>query len=334
MILFNAFALYLASAYSATCKFEREAPAASPLIALAQPYQANLSVRTRYLNEIPYLEVTVDRPKRTIILVHGGPDVPTLTDADPFDRYLASTFQARVIKPVYYGSSERSPWATAPRLNLKHGTSKKEAARRVVLAIREAYQGMPQAVREIRGFIENWDAKSTIVIGESHGALVAALSMQVPLHSRLVLVAPMLVTTQASFDAARQGTYQGAKVTGVTLKSDGQDFLKHLFSSAEEVRELENVTGLAYYEPWHKTELSTVLRRVPGKVTVIIGLLDRVGMIKGTEWRRFKELSPKRTHVCLDPKLGHSLPTFSSIAKTCFEDTIFDANVATTALTR
>lgn len=168
----------------ATADVSQERSNPAPLVqadALARP----VLVSRKQLGDIPYLQMRVPKPVRTIIYVHGGPLIPTLDGPTEFDRYLALRFRARVIKPVYYGSSERPPGGTAPSFNIEHPADlpKEEVEALVLRAVRSEYGGMPRAVEEVRRFIRQLDGPSTIVVGESAGSVIAALSAQAPHRS-------------------------------------------------------------------------------------------------------------------------------------------------------
>lgn len=283
-----------------------------------------LSVSTKRLGDVPYLEISVPSPKRIIILVHGGPEIPTLDGPGDFDRYLATRFQARVIKPAYYGSSERSPWTTTPNFDAVE-SSKDEVGRRFIQAVRLTYAGMPRSVDEVRRFILHWDRPNTIILGESHGALVAALAAQAPHRGKLVLVAPMLLTQQEMVEAVLAGTYQPAKpVEPVRIVLDGRDLTDEIFDTPAKRKAAFREVSLAYYRPWENTDLGTMLRRVVGSVAVIIGLRDRVAMITGEEWRRLRATAPPTTSICLDSNLGHQAPTSSPPARACLDKAVLD----------
>lgn len=277
---------------------------------------------TKRLGDVPYLEVSVPSPKRIIILVHGGPEIPTLDGPGDFDRYLATRFQARVIKPAYFGSSERSPWTRTPDFDAV-GSSKDEVGQRLIQAVRVTYAGMPRSVDEVRRFILHWDRPDTVILGESHGALVAALAAQAPHRGKLVLVAPMLVTQQEMVEAAIAGTYRPAKpVEPVTVVLDGRDLTHEVFDTPAKRKAALQEVSLAYYRPWENTDLGAMLRRVVGSVAVIIGLRDRVAMITGDEWRRLRATAPPATSVCLDPDLGHQAPIESPLANACLDKAV------------
>ncbi len=280
---------------------------------------SNLIVSTKQLGEVPYLEVSVAEPARTILYVHGGPDIPTLDAPTNFDRYLASRFNARVIKPAYYGSSERSPWARPPSVDLE-GASKEEAAKQLLLAIRKSYSGMPRAVNEVRRFILHWNSPSTVIIGESTGAIIATLGSQIKHQGKLMLIAPMLATYREIVNAALTGEYKNfSPVEEPQVVLGGRDVVTELFESPVERRRLQEALSLAYYAPWEDVDLGTMLRSVPGRVTVVVGLKDRVGMVAGDEWQRLRANAPATTSLCIDPNLAHEWPNAGTASLHCFE---------------
>lgn len=278
-----------------------------------------VQVRQSSFLGVPYVEIAVPRPKRTILLIHGGPRIPALEVTDQFEGYLARRFRARVVKPVYYGSAERSPLNNTPNLTVTPATGDAEIRSRLIIATRIAYRGMPQAVAEVRRFLHRWDAPSTIVLGESFGAPLAALAARVPHRSRLVLIAPVIATQSEIVRAGLAGRYQlHQPINPPQLVLNGKDRTNEILSTPSRRLQLLEAISLAYYEPWQNMPLGNMLKRTPGRVSIIVGLRDRVGMVTGQEWHRLRAQAPRSTRLCIDPELGHTLPWTSARARGCF----------------
>ncbi len=278
-----------------------------------------VQVQQRVFLGVPYIEVAVARPKRTILLIHGGPESPALAVSDQFEGYLARRFRARIIKPVYYGSTERSPWDNTPNLTVTPAMDDAAIRSRLTAATRAAYRGMPQAVAEVRRFLRRWDAPSTIVLGESFGAPLAALAARMPHQSRLVLIAPVIATQSEIMRAGLAGRYHlPHPVDPPQLVLNGKDRTSEILDTPLRRRRLLEAISLAYYEPWQNMPLGNMLKRASGRVSIIVGLRDRVGMVTGQEWHRLRAQAPRSTRLCIDPELGHMFPWTSDKGRRCF----------------
>lgn len=73
-------------------------------------------------------------------------------------------------------------------------------------------------------------------------------------------------------------------------------------------RQLAYMSSIAYYRPWENVKLGRVLRDRDLRADVMIGLKDRVTMIRGDEWRTLATESGGRARVCVDPARGHDGP--------------------------
>lgn len=279
-----------------------------------------VTASTRMLGYVPYRYITVSRPMRTIIRLHGGPDAPALGAPDALDCYMAKQFNARIIKPAYFGSSERAPWRNVPHVNATSPLTRQELAARLLQAIKVTYAGMPQSVREVQAFIRRWDGDRTVIVGESHGGVLAALSANRTNHSRIILLAPAIPSKRAFVRAAMRGRYVLQEpIDPPRLVLDGKDVTDQVFvSRAERNRALEAVS-LAYYRPWQDMTLDQMLKRSGVRAKIIVGLRDRIGMIGPHDWTRFKRAAPKGTELCADPKLAHEPPMMSKQALRCFQ---------------
>ncbi|RYF12007.1 MAG: alpha/beta hydrolase [Oxalobacteraceae bacterium] len=278
-----------------------------------------IQVQQRVFMGVPYAEVAVARPRRTILLIHGGPEIPALQVSDQFEGYLARRFRARIVKPVYYGSTERSPWDNTPNLTVTLAMSNGVIRSRLTAAARTVYRGMPQAVAEVRRFLRQWDAASTIVLGESFGAPLAALAARMPHKSHLVLIAPVIATQSEIMRAGLAGRYHPPHpVDPPRLVLNGKDRIDEILDTPLRRRRLLEAISLAYYEPWQNMPLGNMLKRAPGRVSIIVGLRDRVGMVTGQEWNRLRAQAPRSTRICIDPELGHTLPWTSTKGRRCF----------------
>lgn len=296
------------------------APSHSVFLAQGPVSPEMVRVRPKRLGQVPYLEISVAKPRRTIIYVHGGPDIATLNGVTDFDFYLATRFSARVIKPVYYGSSERSASAKPVSFEWDPSGPKDENARRITAAYRAYRAGMPQAVREVRSFIERWDRSDTVIVGESFGSLLAALGAQGKVQGQLVLLAPQLTTYEEFWTATLNGTYVPTIPTEkLYLEVDGRDIAPDIFDTPEKAQAFQKAWSLAYYEPWQGSDLGTLLQGVQARTTVILGLKDRVGMVTGKEWERLRANAPASTRLCIDPTLAHEPPTSTQTSRACFE---------------
>lgn len=279
------------------------------------------------LGKVPYLEISVAAPQRTIIYVHGGPDIATLDRLTDFDFYLAAQFSARVIKPVYYGSSERSASAKPVTFEWVPSGPQDENARRITAAYRAYRAGMPQAVREVRTFIEHWDGPDTVIVGESFGSLLAVLGIKKALKGRLILLAPQLATHEEIVAATLKGTYVPEVPTeDLHIWVDGgRDIAPEVFDTPERSEAFRKAWSLAYYEPWQNSDLGTLLQGVRARTTVIVGLKDRVGMVTGKEWERLRANAPAGTRLCIDPDLAHEMPIKTAQSGECFENAVLGA---------
>lgn len=268
---------------------------------------------------VPYAEVTVARPRRTILLIHGGPEIPALEVSNQFEGYLARRFRARIVKPVYYGSTERSPWDNSLNLTVTPAMSDAVIRSRLTAATRAAYRGMPQAVAEVRRFLRRWDTPSTIVLGESFGAPLAALAASMPHKSRLVLIAPVIATQSEIMRAALAGQYQlHHPIDPPRLVLNGKDRTSEILDTPLRRLRLLEAISLAFYEPWQNMSLRHMLKLIPGRASVIVGLRDRVGMVTGQEWHRLRAQAPRSTRICIDPELDHTFPWTSTKGRRCF----------------
>ena len=279
----------------------------------------SLQVHERVFAGVPYVEIAVAHPKRTILYIHGGPDVRALDISEDVEGYLARRFRARIIKPVYYGSTERSPNNNMLQLAVTAAMGRPEIRRRVIGAVRETYRGMPQAVVEVRRFLRHWDAPSTVVLGESFGAPLAALAARVPHMGRLVLVAPVIATHREIVRAAIAGrSTLRDPIDPPRLVLEGRDRTDEILNTSLRRRRMLEAISLAYYQPWQNMTLGTMLKRTPGHVSIIVGLRDRVGMVTGREWSRLRAQAPRATRICLDPELAHTPPWIGGKGRRCF----------------
>ena len=280
-----------------------------------------VSAQVKQLGDVPYLEITPPSPRRTILYVHGGPAVPTLSKTSAFELFLAARFSARVIKPAYYGSAERPNAARPVTWQMVVNSPKNDNIRRVTAAYRDQFAGSPRAVREVRRFVERWDGPNTVIVGDSFGSMLAALAAQGRLRSKLVLVAPQLATTEEFFNGAMRGDYVPASMPGDLALFDetGRNLAPEIFDTPESAQAFRKVLSLAYYEPWHRSDFGSLLRDVQAEATVIVGLKDRIGMVTGREWERLRANAPPNTRICLDPDLGHDLPNESEYSRACLE---------------
>lgn len=137
----------------------------------------------------------------------------------------------------------------------------------------------------------------------------------------------MLASYQEIVTGAIHGAYTKATPPDgpPRVLTDGKPGSK-LFSTPEAQARYVWTRSLAYYEPWDGMDLGTMLRSVPGRVHVIVGLKDRTGMVTGGEWRRLLANAPKTTNVCVDPQLGHETPNGSETALRCFEQAVLAPN--------
>lgn len=282
-----------------------------------------LEVKTKEYKNIPYLEITPTNPKMTILYIQGGPNYPALVPPNDFERYLAYHFQARVIKPAYYGVSERSPWSNTPSIDLRSRTSKSIAAKELLTAIDTAYAGMPKAVEEIRMFIRHWDSSRTSIVGESHGATLIALAGNVARESRIVLIAPVIASRTSIVDASITGRYHMTNPIDVPqIVVNDQNITDKLFDTPQAKRILLKRISLAYYNPWANSTLTDLLKLHKIKSNIIVGLKDRVGMVSFTDYVKFKASTPKGTVVCTVKNMSHQYPTSNATAEHCFDNYI------------
>lgn len=68
------------------------------------------------------------------------------------------------------------------------------------------------------------------------------------------------------------------------------------------------VTSLVYREPGQNLMLEDMLKRIPGRVSIIVGLRDRVGMMTGREWHQSRAQAPRLPRIYIDPKRNPTLP--------------------------
>lgn len=280
--------------------------------------------------KVPFLEISVASPRMTFIYLHGGPAISTLSTFTDFELYLAQRFSARVIKPAYYGSLERSPETHPVSFEWEPTGPKEVNARRITAAYRSQRAGMPQAVSEIRSFVNRWDSDKTVIVGDSFGAMLAALACQGELRSSLVLVAPQLMTDEEAWEGAEAGTYVPAVPTQdlVLEIESGRNIAPEIFDTPQKSAAFRKAWSLAYYEPWQSSDLGTLLRGVKGRITVIAGLKDRVGMVTGREVERLRANAPDSTRLCIDPDLAHEYPTATAFSRACFEEAVLNRGEA------
>lgn len=277
--------------------------------------------------EVPYLELSAPSPKMTFIYLHGGPAISTLDRFTDFELYLAQRFSARVIKPAYYGSLERSPSDTPVTIDWIPGGPPAENARSITAAFRAHHAGMPRAVREARAFVARWDSADTVVIGDSFGSMLGALALQGELRSSLVLVAPQLATVEEFWEGIEAGTYVPTTQADEELLLEvegGRNIAPEIFDTPQKVAAFRKAWYLAFYEPWQSSDLGTLLRGVKGRITVIAGLKDRVGMVTGREVQRLRANAPDGTRICIDPDLAHEYPNVTAFSRACFEEAVLN----------
>lgn len=282
-----------------------------------------LEIKIKKYRSIPYLEITPPNPQINILFIQGGPDYPALDSPNNFERYLAYHFHARVIKPAYYGVSERSHWSNTPSINLRSGTTKSTAAKELLTAIDTAYAGMPKAVDEVRMFIRHWDSSKTSIVGESHGATLVALAGNVARKSRIVLIAPVIASRNSIVNASIAGRYHMTNPIEVPqIVVNNHNITSELFETSLAKRTLLKRVSLAYYNPWAKSTLADLLKISKIKSHIIVGLKDRVGMVHLTDYNQFKSSIPQGTVLCTVKNMSHQYPTSNAKAEHCFNDSI------------
>lgn len=288
-------------------------------------YEENLhlEVKIKRYSSIPYLEITSPNPQMNILFIQGGPNYPALDPPNNFERYLAYHFHARVIKPAYYGVSERSPWSNTPSIDLRSRTSKSIAAKNLLTAIDTAYAGMPKAVEEVRIFIRHWDSPKTAIVGESHGATLIALAGDVAHTSRIVLISPVIASRASIVNASIAGRYHmKTPIEGPQIVANNHNITNELFDTPQAQRTLLKHVSLAYYNPWAKATLADLLKLSKIKSHIIVGLKDRVGMIRLTDYNQFRASIPQGTVLCTVKNMSHQYPISNVKAKHCFDHSI------------
>lgn len=105
-----------------------------------------LTVTRESHDGVPYIRIQPSAPRRTIILVHGGPHIPAGASTD-FAAEIAAQWNAAVLVPIYYGSTERYAGLSPVRLTLPP-EGEAIAGQALLNGVRKHFAGMPKAVRE------------------------------------------------------------------------------------------------------------------------------------------------------------------------------------------
>jgi pimeloyl-ACP methyl ester carboxylesterase len=291
--------------------------AAAPSSAESACRSGDITQTTDTLDGTPYLLTTVPGAERTIVLLHGGPEMDSLQCGDPLDLWLAERYRARVVKPHYYGSKGRSPWDQPLSLNLDADPMKGDQS--VLAQIVGPRAGMQRSVEEARNFIHKFDGPDTVVIGESHGARIAVLATREPMQGRVVLFAPTLPSVADFFEATLQGTYSPpTPPEPVGLVIEGVDRTNDIFKTADERRQLLRAVSLAYYHPYEDVRLAEAITASRQPFHLIVGGKDRVAMITGSEWMTLRG-HPQVSTLCVDETMGHEGPFPFEQAMACMD---------------
>ncbi|WP_162875443.1 hypothetical protein [Sphingomonas crusticola] len=116
---------------------------------------------------------------------------------------------------------------------------------RILGEVRRTYAGMPRAVREMRMVIRHWDGPSTVIVGESYGAFLAAIAAQARHRGTLVLLSPMLATYREIVAASLDGRHPlQALVAPPQLVFCDVDRTNEILDTPARRRQLLEVTSL------------------------------------------------------------------------------------------